>query len=163
MRDLKLVLLMFFLAVLQSVVLSRVTVFGVSADLPIAMAALLAFLKGPREGFWFGALAGLLSDALSPAVFTVVVSASMTCFLLGLLKERFFSEEEPVMFVFVFAGTFFTYLATSWLLSGILGRPLSGVWQVIFLVSAINVLFTPYLKALLNKAESEENGRRLKI
>lgn len=163
MRDLKLAAFILFLAVLQSVVLSRVPLLGAYIDLPIAMTALLAFTGGPRDGFWYGAFAGLLSDALSPERFVFAVSAALSCFLLGLLRDLLFSDEEPVMFLFVFMGTIFTYLMSSWMLSGIYGRPLSSVWQIVLCVSLLNTLFTPYLKALSRKAESAEDGQRLKI
>ena len=154
---------MVFLVLLQTVVLSRLKVFGVSVDLPIAFAALLAYIGGPREGFWFGALAGFSADVFSPERFVFVAAVSLTCFILGVLKERFFSEEEAVMFVFVFFGTFFSYFLSSWILTGLYGKELSGAWPLIFLVSLLNTLFTPYLKALTVKAEDTYYGRRIKI
>lgn len=163
MRIFKLVLVMVFLIVFQTVVLSRLTLFGLSTDLPLAFAVLLSYMKGPREGFWFGALAGFSADVFSPERFVFAAAVPMTCFILGVLKEKFFSEEEAVMVVFVFAGTFFSYLSVSWMLSGIYDKPLSGgVWMII-LVSLLNSLFTPYLKELIFKAEHENDGRRIKI
>ena len=163
MRTFKLILIAIFLIILQTVVLSRLKVFGVSTDLPIAFAALLAYLRGPREGFWFGALAGFSADVFSPERFVFAAAVSLACFVLGLLKNKFFSEEEAVMFIFVFAGTFFSYLFGSWILTGLYGKALSGAWALMFSVSLLNTLFTPYLKALILKAENADDGQRIKI
>ena len=154
---------MVFLIIFQTVVLSRLRVLGVSADLPIAFAALLAYIHGPREGFWFGAFAGFSADVFSPERFVFAAAVPLTCFVLGILKERFFSEEETVMFVFVFAGTFFSCLSASWVLTGLYGKGLSSAWMSMIIVSFLNMLFTPYLKALISKAENIDDGRRLKI
>jgi len=154
---------MVFLIVLQTVVLSRLKLFGVSADLPVAFAALLAYIYGPREGFWFGALAGFFADVISPEKFVFVVAVSLTCFILGMLKDRFFNEEEIVMFVFVFAGTFFSYLCGSWMLTGLYGKALSEAWALMFFVSLFNTLFTQYLKVLISKVVNTDDGRRIKI
>ncbi len=163
MRILKLFLIMFFLVILQTVLLSRLSVLGVSSDLPIAFACLAAFLIGPREGFWLGALAGFSADVFSPEKFVFAITVSLTCFVLGLLKERFFNEEDFVMFAFVFVGTFLSYLCGSWILSGLYGKEIFGTWTVILTVSLLNTLFTPYLKALIFKSESTGNGQRIKI
>lgn len=156
-------LIMLFLIVFQTIVLSRLRIFGISADLPVAFAVLLAYIGGPREGFWFGALAGFSADVFSPERFVFVVAVSLTCFFLGILKERFFSEEETIMFFFVFAGTFLSYLFGSWMLAGLYDKALSGAWVMILSVSLLNAFFTPYLKALILKADNTDDGQRIKI
>ena len=153
---------MLFLVVFQTVVLSRITVFGASLDLPVAFACLAAFMFGQREGFWLGVFAGVSADVFSPERFVLAMAVPLTCFLLGLLKERFFSEEETTMFAFVFGGTFFSYLSASWILTGLYAKDMSWTWPVIIVVSVLNALFTPYLKALIIRAESINDGK-LKI
>jgi len=153
MRIFKTVLFLIFLIVFQMVVLSRISIFGINVDLPVAFVVLLSFFKGPRDGFWYGAFLGFMMDIFSSIPFVFVVSIPIVCLVCGMLKDKLFKEDEAVMFVFVFAGTFLVYLASSIVFSRFYGVNSSDLWLSCFGVSILNTLFVPVLKMSLYKIE----------
>jgi rod shape-determining protein MreD len=60
----KVVLLLVIGAILQTVILSRFSVMGVTADLFLILTVIVAFSKGPIEGAVFGFVAGIVADMI---------------------------------------------------------------------------------------------------
>lgn len=86
----KVVLLVIIAVILQTVLVSRVSVMGISADLFLIFTVIMAISRGPTGGCVFGFFAGLAADVaylapLGVRAFVYVV----TGYALGLLAERF--------------------------------------------------------------------------
>jgi len=99
----KVVLLVIVAVALQILVVSRVTVLGVSADLFLIFTVIMAITRGPTGGAVFGFFAGLAADIayLDPLGVRSLVYV-LTGYSLGLLAGRF--GKVNLWGVLLFAG-----------------------------------------------------------
>jgi rod shape-determining protein MreD len=99
----KVVLLFVIAALLQTLVVSRVSVLGVTADLFLIFTVIVAIVRGPVWGAVFGFVAGVAADIayLQPLGLRALVYV-VTGYVLGTLAARF--GTDSLWIVFVYAG-----------------------------------------------------------
>jgi rod shape-determining protein MreD len=86
----KVVLLLVLAAVLQTVLISQVSVLGVTADLFLILTVIVAVCRGSSEGAVFGFFAGIIADIayFSPLGVRALVYV-LTGYLVGMFVARF--------------------------------------------------------------------------
>jgi rod shape-determining protein MreD len=99
----KVVLLFFIGALLQTLIISRVRVLGVGADLFLIMTVIVAVVRGPVWGSVFGFVVGVASDItyLQPLGVRSLVYV-VTGYVVGMLAARF--GAESLWIVMLYAG-----------------------------------------------------------
>ena len=147
-------LFLFFLA--QTVVFSRLHIFGGGFDLLLTAVIIWGLTQGPLEGFWVGLFCGILMDsaACSSAVFTV--SMALTGAGSGILKEKVFKDQEVVMFAAVFLVSLAAYLFQSWMLGYFCHKAVYDLWTSALISSAVNALFVPLVRQAVYKVTDYE-------
>ena len=83
--------------VLDMVLGSRITAWGIRPDITLAALAPLAMAVGAGRAAPFGLLAGVVQGAfLSPALGSMAVSRTISAWAVGLLEARFYREHMVV-------------------------------------------------------------------
>jgi rod shape-determining protein MreD len=97
----RVVLLFVVAALLQTLVISRVSILGVSADLFLILTVILAISRGPLWGAVFGFVAGIAADIayLQPLGLRALVYV-VTGYSVALLAARFGTRSLWVVFLY---------------------------------------------------------------
>ena len=139
--------------------MSRLSIFGVKADLLLIITALFGVVYGPEEGFLVGMFCGLTQDLLSGTFYVHILSKALLGFLMGTFKESVFGTEEGVALTAVFVATITGFILDAALLFFFFEKPFASPFiLVITLVisciynSALAPLFYPLVKAGLKMA-----------
>lgn len=143
-KGLKITVMVIISTILQSVLIAKMTLFGVKADLPLAMTISFALFSGSFYGEIFGFLSGFLTElnSGSPIIGVQPFCNSLTGYLVGLLRNRFFPDNLITQSLSGFLGTFANKVAAGLFLSLILRH--QPVYQIkllgIVLASMINCI-----------------------
>jgi rod shape-determining protein MreD len=140
--------------IIQSSVLSRITLFGVAADLILVVVVSIGLAEGSMAGAGAGFAGGLLRDSLLEGPTGITALSYLTVgYLVG--KIRPYIPEAaiapPVAAVALgslLGGTL--HLFFSFLLGGV-ADPISRVAKVILLTSVYNTLLTPLVYPLVSR------------
>ncbi len=154
MRQIRLIALTIILLLLQSVVFSRLTLFGSTTDLPLIFVILVGILAGKREGFIYGALAGFLADIASGTAYFSLFILPLFGFMSGFMKEAVVSEDSAVLYAVIFAFSFLSVFLRGWLLNNYMGADLTGLVPVSLVSAAMNAIVSPALKRAADKVYS---------
>lgn len=138
--------------VLQSTLLQRLSIAGVVPDISLMLLIFFANRQGCMQGQISGFASGLVQDFLStaPLGFYAFIR-TITGFLYGLTKGKFFVDPILLPIILVVVGTLFKALLT-----GILGlffippesiEPVFG--QKLWIELGFNALISPFLFGLL--------------
>ena len=108
-RILKITLVVLGSVILQTTLIARISIFGSSPDLPLALIVSVALLKGPLHGGLVGFAFGLLCDLFSNGSLLGINSFSRTVvgYCTGLVRGRLYSDN----FITQLASGFFATLA----------------------------------------------------
>ncbi len=126
MRTIKIALLIILVYLLQITIISRLSVFGVKADLLLIITTLFAVTYGAEDGFLIGLLCGLVQDVFGGSFYVQVVSKALLGFLIGTFKESVFGTEESVAFMAVFVATVTNFVLEAVILFFFFGRPFAS-------------------------------------
>jgi len=126
MKTLKIALSIIFVYLLQITIVSRLSVFGVKADLLLIITTLFAVTYGAENGFFVGMLCGLVQDVFGGSFYMQLVSRALLGFLIGTFKESVFGTEESVAFMAVFVATVTNFVLETVILFFFFGRPFAS-------------------------------------
>lgn len=106
-----LIVLAFGAIILQSTLLTHVTVGGVTPNLILMLAVLHSIFQGPKQGAIWGFFLGLLTDIyLGRFIGMNALAIGITSLLVGILAQRAFKENILVPIFAMFFGTLFNEL-----------------------------------------------------
>lgn len=138
--------LLVVVAILQTTVISHLTLWGVFADLPLLVVVGWSLLRGAREGVVWGFVGGLVVDLLSGAPFGAATLALMAVgFLSGLGEATVFRTHVALPLVTVFLATIL-YDMIFLLVVQVSGQTVawwSSLFRIILPSAALNALLTP--------------------
>jgi rod shape-determining protein MreD len=144
--------LLLVIAILQASVVSRLTIWGVFADLPLLVVASWSLLQGAREGLIWGFVGGLAVDLLSGAPFGAATLSLMAVGALsGLGQATVFRTHFALPLVVVFLGTI-VYNLLFLLVLQISGQEvawLDSVLRIVLPTAALNAVLTPIVFLLM--------------
>jgi rod shape-determining protein MreD len=146
MKTLKIALAIILVYLLQVTVISRLSVFGVRADLLLIITTLFAVTYGAENGFLIGLICGLVQDVFGGSFYMQAVSKAILGFLIGTFKESVFGTEESVAFIAVFVATVTNFILEAVILFFFFGRPFASplILAVTLIIScAYNSLLAP--------------------
>ena len=151
MKAAKLFLIIAFIYVLQAVVVSRFTIFGVKADMLLIVTAISAVTFGAEKGFLVGLCCGIVQDVLGGSLYLHTISKAVLGFIVGTFKESVFGTEEMVALSAVLVATITNYLLELMLLFFFFGKPIASL-LVIITSLAISCLLNSIIAPLLYPA-----------
>ena len=144
--------LLLVIAILQASVVSRLTIWGVFADLPLLVVASWSLLQGVREGLIWGFVSGLAVDLLSGAPFGAATLSLMAVGALsGLGQATVFRAHFALPLVVVFLGTI-VYNLLFLLVLQISGQEvawLDSVLRIVLPTAVLNAVLTPIVFLLM--------------
>jgi rod shape-determining protein MreD len=157
--------LLVIIAVLQSSVVSHLTVLGVFPDLPLLLVTSWGLLQGVREGVLWGFVAGVVMDLLSGAPFGAATLSLMAAGLLaGLAKKSALSSHVLFPSVIAFLVTIvysLLFLSIVWI-SGQTVVWLDSLLHTVLLAAVLNAVLVPMVFAVLRlvhkRVSQEEMG-----
>lgn len=135
--------LLVVVAVLQATVVSRLTVWGVFADLPLLVVVSWGLLRGSREGMIWGFITGVAVDLLSGAPFGAATLSLMAIgFLSGLGKNSVFRARFlfPMASVFLATIVYDLLFLTVVLISGYVVAWLDSLFRIILPSAILNAV-----------------------
>jgi rod shape-determining protein MreD len=144
--------LLVVVAVLQTTVVSHLTIWGVFADLPLLLVVSWGLLRGTREGMVWGFVGGLVVDLLSAAPFGAAsLSLLAVGFLSGLGKATVFRAHVALPLVTVFLATIVYDLIFLFVLqiSGQTVTWLSSLFRIALPSAALNAVLTPVVFGMM--------------
>jgi rod shape-determining protein MreD len=138
--------LLVVVAILQTSVVSHLTLWGVFADLPLLVVVAWSLLRGAREGVVWGFVGGLAVDLLSGAPFGAATLSLMAVgFLSGLGEATVFRTHVALPLITVFLATIL-YDLLFLLVVQISGQTViwwSSLFRIVLPSAALNALLTP--------------------
>jgi rod shape-determining protein MreD len=144
--------LLLVLAILQASIVSRLTIWGVFADLPLLVVVNWSLLQGAREGMVWGFVGGLAVDLLSGAPFgAATLSLLAVGVLSGLGHKTVFRGHFALPLVAVFLGTIL-YNLLFLLVLQIAGQTVAWLDSLVRMVlpsAALNAALTPIVFGLM--------------
>jgi rod shape-determining protein MreD len=147
MKTLKIALSIILVYLFQITIVSRLTVFGVRADLLLIITTLFAVSYGAENGFMIGLICGIVQDVFGGSFFIQTASRSLLGFLIGTFKESVFGTEEGVAFMAVFVATVTNFILEAVILFFFFGRPFASP-LVLILTLFISCLYNSLLAPL---------------
>jgi len=152
-----------FAAVLQSTIVTRIRIWGVSVDLVLLLTVSWTLLQGIGEGLLVSLTGGIILDALSGAPFGLMtVSLTVASELAGLGEANVF-EKAPFLSCIAITLATITYRGMLLILLKITGRPLpswSMISRFLLLAIAINGLAMFIVYGLVERLCSSIQPRR---
>jgi len=153
MKILKIVLSIILVYLLQVTIVSRLSVFGVKADLLLIITTLFAVTYGAEDGFLMGLFCGLVQDMFGGSFYMHSLSKALLGFLMGTFKESVFGTEEGVALTAVSVATITNFIMEAIFLFFFFGRPLASPLTLIIALiisclynSLLAPLFYPIVK-----------------
>jgi rod shape-determining protein MreD len=144
--------LLVIIAILQTSVVSRLTVWGVFADLPVLVVVSWSLLRGAREGVIWGFVAGVTVDLLSGAPFGAATLSLMAVgFLSGLGRSSVFGAHVVFPVVMTFLATI-VYNVLFLLIVFISGETvvwLDSLYRIILPSAVLNAVLMPVVLAVM--------------
>jgi rod shape-determining protein MreD len=138
--------LLVVVAILQTTVVSHLTLWGVFADLPLLVVVGWSLLRGAREGVVWGFVGGLAVDLLSGAPFgAATLALTVVGFLSGLGEATVFRTHVALPLLTVFLATIL-YDLLFLLVVQISGQTViwwSSLFRIILPSAMLNALLTP--------------------
>jgi rod shape-determining protein MreD len=133
-------------AILQSTLVSHFRVWGVFADLPLLLVVSWALLRGPREGFVWGFIAGVAVDLFSGAPFGAATFGLMAAgFLSGLGQSTVFRSQLLLPLLVMLLATIvydILFLLVVWI-SGYSVSWLDSLFRLVLPSAVLNAMLTP--------------------
>jgi rod shape-determining protein MreD len=126
MKIIKIVLSIVLIYLFQITVVSRLSVFGVNADILLIVTTLFAVTYGAEEGFLMGLFCGLVQDLCGGSFFMQTISRAILGFLIGTFKESVFGTEEGVALTAVAVATVTNFILELTILFFFFGRPVAS-------------------------------------
>ena len=126
MKILKIALSILLIYLFQITIISRLSVFGVKADLLLIVTTLFAVTYGAEEGFLMGLFCGLVQDIFGGSFYMQTVSKAVLGFLIGTFKESVFGTEEGVALTAVAVATVTNFILELTMLFFFFGRPIAS-------------------------------------
>jgi|GEM_PF-3918312 len=155
MRILRLFIFVLVLFILQTVVLSRLFVFGAHFDVLLVFVICWGLMNGAPEGLAAGILTGLLADASTASTFFFSGIYGAAGYLCGILRSGVFRDDNVVIFGMVLAVTFITRLAEAFSLMQFSGRDVPSFIAAAFLSSLLNILLVPLIMISMEKINKD--------
>ena len=141
------VIVIFITIILQSTILSEVSVRGIKPDFVLIMIILFANYSGRMKGQILGFTMGLVQDFLSlaPLGFNALINTTIG-YLSGATSGKIFLDPIVVPMVFVLIGTFLKSTLAYFLLSIFLIDKADTIFTSKLLIElSLNVVITPLL------------------
>ncbi len=151
MRQIKAVIFLFVLFIIQTVIFSRLPLFGICLDLFAGFVVIWGLKEGPAGGFLIGLIAGIFADSMYGTGQVFMFSAALLGFVAGTLKGAVFKDQNLVMYVLVFAGNIAYSLISSSMLQNYFDISLYAFWNKTLLSAVLNTAFVPLIASVYNK------------
>jgi rod shape-determining protein MreD len=130
MKAFKIALLIFLVYLFQITVASRLSVFGVKADLLLIITTLFAVTYGAENGFLIGLFCGLVQDVFGGSFYMFTISKALLGFLIGTFKESVFGTEEGVALTAVFVASVTNFILETVILFFFFGKPIASLFAL---------------------------------
>lgn len=161
-KVLKIALMVIISTTLQTVLIAKLKLFGVKADLPLAVTIAFALFSGSFYGEIFGFLSGFLTELNSggPIIGVQPFCNALTGYLIGLLRNRLFSDNLITQTLSGLGGTFANKVLAGLFLSLILRQ--QPLYQIrlfgIILASIINCILVILSYSVVKKGFKEHTA-----
>lgn len=145
------VILLFTTIILQSTILTNISIYGIKPDYVLIMIILLSNYSGKIKGQLLGFSSGLVEDflSLSPLGFNALINTIIGYFA-GATSGKIFLDPIVVPVIFVFIGTLLKSLLSFIVLSIFIAEKADSIFTNALLVElALNIIITPFLYLLL--------------
>jgi len=144
MKAFKVALSILLVYLFQITIVSRLSIFGVKADLLLIITTLVAVTYGAENGFLVGFFCGLVQDVFGGPFYMFTISKALLGFLLGTFKESVFGTEEGVALTAVFVATVTNFILETLILFFFFGQPIASPF-----VLAISLIISCLYNSLL--------------
>ncbi|KPJ67196.1 hypothetical protein AMJ44_07360 [candidate division WOR-1 bacterium DG_54_3] len=157
MRLLKLVLYALVIIVLQTVVFTRLNLFGVSPDLILVSVIGYAVLEKRQDSALFAAGSGFIQDILSYGIYLHTITRVVACSLVSTIKENFAGGELSLIAGLVAVFTPLVLIVEGGIYSIFWGRALDLVHlaTTIFIATVYNLFMVPILFPIIKRVSHE--------
>lgn len=155
MKLLKLSIFFSILFILQSIVTSRIEIFGGKADFLLTFTILAGVLFGPAEGILFGALSGFIIDSASSPYYLHLFSRALIGFFSGILKQQIFKDDELILVILVFGLSALTYILEIALLGQFFDKAIWNFIKPLLISSLLNMLLAFIVNRGMGKIEGD--------
>lgn len=146
-------------AVLQEMLMSRISIFGVSPDLLLGFALVVAAIGGAERGAVAGLLAGVIADSLAGgALGPATLAYTIVAFAVGALSDDTTDYSWVIAFT-TWVGSVvatFTFVLTSTLLGDLSASAGRAIW-VAFVIACVNALLAPFAARALRNVWSRRS------
>ncbi len=145
------IIVIFITIILQSTILSDMSVYGIKPDFVLIMIILFANYSGRMKGQLLGFSTGLVQDflSLSPLGFNALIN-TIIGYLGGATSGKIFLDPIVVPMVFVFIGTILKSTIAYFLLSVFLVDKADTIFtSLLFIELGLNVVITPLIYLFL--------------
>lgn len=140
------------IALLQTTLVPRLTMWGVHIDLPLLVVVNWSLLQGSREGAIWGFIGGLAVDLFSGAPFGAATLSMLTVgFLSGIGQATVFRARIVLYLATMFVATLvydLLFLLVVWI-SGAAVIWLESFWRILLPSAALNTAVTPIVFAIM--------------
>jgi len=149
---------------LQSTILSQITLLGVKPELLYLVTVVVAMVEGPREGMLVGFFAGMSQDFfLNQPKGITALTLTLLGYTIGLTRQYIVSPSPLLPTVLVAIGTFSGVLVYE-IVSFLLGQLEVGTYQVLrvaVLSGAYGAVLTPLVFPILRRMLEGSRPRRV--
>jgi rod shape-determining protein MreD len=149
---------------LQSTVFAQIKLLGTKPELLYMVTVLVAIIEGPREGTFFGFLAGMAEDFfLDQPKGVTALTLTLLGYTVGLARQYIVSPSPILPVMLVAVGTFCAvcfYQVVRFLLGG-LELEAVGFFRVSLLVAAYDGLLTPLVYPALRRLFEGARSRKV--
>ncbi len=157
MRSVILLLILGFVLLIQSTVMELLSIAGIKPDLVMLIVISNGFLRGTREGSFFGVVAGLLIDLLTGNyIGHYMLTMMFAGYTAGWFGTRFYKENPGIVLGTVFsvslAGQFVYYVLLLFL--GIYVAPVHALFFIVLPTATYNTLLSPLFYGLFYRSSS---------
>jgi rod shape-determining protein MreD len=147
MYRLRIGIYLLIILVLQTVLFTRLNLFGVSPDLVLVSIVIMAVLDKWQRALTFAAVGAFLQDVFSYGIYINVILKVLMCAVISGLKENLWGGQTSMVVLLVAACTPLVLLAEGLILIFFFGRPFlfSRLVLNIILQTAYNLVLIPVL------------------
>ncbi len=145
------IIVLFITIILQSTILTNISVYGIKPDFVLIMIILLSNYSGKIKGQLLGFSSGLVEDflSLSPLGFNALIKMVIGYFG-GATSGKIFLDPIVVPIIFVFIGTFLKSILSFLLLSIFMKEKADSIFTSALLIEfALNIIITPFMYLFL--------------
>lgn len=151
MHRLRLGIYLLVILIFQSVIFTRLNLFGVAPDLVLVSVVIIAVLDKWQRALTFAALSAFLQDIFTYGIYLNLILKVIACVLISGIKENLWGGQTSMVFLLVAACTPLIMLAETLILVFFFGRPFLFTHILINIVlgTFYNLVLVPVLLPIM--------------